>query len=202
MKLILCDQDADALRGWRAQFQKRPEVEIRDEDILETEADAFLVPGNSFGFLDSGVELRVANAYGWEVQDELRERIGREYDGELLVGQAIVLRSPPRKTLVYAPLWRTPRRLEGLTSVFLAVRAGLRAVTQDADTPSLESVAIPAMGLAGGELNPFISARQLRYAYEVVTGQRSQESKNLSQQIRRERKMATAPRLSEPDSSS
>ena len=64
MKFILCDQNADALRAWRAQFLKRPEVDIRDEDIFGTEADSLLVPGNSFGFLDSTVELRVAEAYG------------------------------------------------------------------------------------------------------------------------------------------
>jgi len=203
MQLILCDHNADALRAWRSQFQKRPEVEIRDEDILETQADACLVPGNSFGFLDSGVELRVSSSYGWEVQDELRDHIAREYDGELLVGQAVVLRKPALpKALVYAPVWRTPRRLEGSANVFLAVRAGLLALTRDAGSPPIESVAVPAMGLEGGELNPFTSARQLRYAYEMVIGQRGPGGKNLSQQIRRERKMTSIPRLDEADPSS
>jgi len=200
MKLILCDQDASVLGARRSQFNKRPEVEIREGDLLETQADALLVPGNSFGFLDSAVELRISSAYGWEVQDALRDHIAREYHGELLVGQAFVLRLPAAsqglaKTLLYAPVWRTPRRLEGSANVFLAVRAGLRAVAQDGGTPSIDSVAVPAMGLEGGELNPYTSARQLRYAYEIVLGQRKEGGKNLSQQIRRERKMTSIPRL-------
>jgi len=195
MKLILCDQNPATLDAWRSQFQKRPEVEVRSEDILETAADAIVVPGNSFGFLDSGLGLRVSNAYGWGIQDEIRRRIDEDLDGELLVGEALVLRQPafPR-AIVYAPIWRTPRRLEGTVNVFLAVRGALLAVAKDAAPPPLEAVALPPLGLDEGEIHPHTSARQIRYAYEIVTGQRGRRVKNLSQQTRRERKLVSVPK--------
>ena len=93
-KLILSDPGAQVVEAWKAQFVKWPEVEVRSEDILQTPADAFLLPGNSFGFLDRGLELRIVETYGWEVQDQLRAMIRGEFEGELLVGQALVLRVP------------------------------------------------------------------------------------------------------------
>ena len=55
MKLILCDKNPEVLAAWREQFEETPNVEVREEDILETQASAILLPGNSFGYLDSGL---------------------------------------------------------------------------------------------------------------------------------------------------
>ena len=200
MKLILCDERPLVLDAWRDQFQLRPEVEIRKDDVLHTPADAFLLPGNSFGFLDSGLELRALEAHGWEVQDELRQRIQSEYDGELLVGQALIYRRPSMpRAMVYAPLWRTPRRLSGTSHVFLLVRGALLAVTKEANVlggnGGIQSLAIPGLGVDSGEMHPIISARQARYAYEIAMGLRGRGDKSLNQLRRQEKKLQTLPEL-------
>ncbi len=196
MKLILSDPRPEVLNAWRAQFLKRPEVEIRAEPVLETAADAVLLPGNSFGFLDSGLSLEVSERYGWAVEEELRRRIRAEHEGELLVGQALVVRLPsiPR-VLVYSPVWRTPRKITATLNVFLAVRGALLAARKDAGTPPITGMAVPALGLDAGEMDPRASARQIRYAYEVLAGQRGPGDKNLTQQVRREKKLLAIPGL-------
>jgi O-acetyl-ADP-ribose deacetylase (regulator of RNase III) len=199
MKLILCDERTEVLDAWKAQFLERPEVEIRKDDLLKSPTDAFLLPGNSFGFLDSGLELRVLETYGPEVQDELRQRIRAEHDGELLVGQALIFRWPSMtKTMVYAPIWRTPRRLQGTLHVFLLARGAFLALKKAAtaqgqgQAPAIHSLALSGLGTDAG-LDPLISARQIRYAYEIASGLRGPGDKNLSQLQRREKKLMSLP---------
>ena len=128
-KLVLCDLDPQILDIWRQLFLKRPEVEIRELDPLQTTADAFLLPGNSFGFLDSGLDLRVLETAGFGLQDDLRKIIREEFAGELLVGQAIALRSSNLPwLLIYAPIWRTPSALADTVNVFLATRGAYMAL--------------------------------------------------------------------------
>jgi len=194
-KLILSDQDSRVLDAWRSQLQRWPDVEIRSEDPLQTAADALLLPGNSFGLLDAGLEFRVLEAGGWETQDELRQIIQDRFDGELLVGQAAILRraSLPRP-IVYAPIWRIPWPLANTVNVFLAVRGALLALKKDAATPPLVSLVVPAMGVAApGGLDPRISARQIRYAYEIAAGLRGPGDKNLGQISKRQKKLQSVP---------
>ena len=205
-KLILADTAPAVLEGWRNQFLKWPEVEVRAADVLETAADAMLLPGNSFGFLDGGLALRVLEHGGWELEEELRQQIRSDHHGELLVGQAIVLR---RKSLpwaiVYAPIWRTPRHLKDTVNVFLAARAAFIAVKAAAEpirSPSrspIRSIVLPAMGVDPGGLDPRVSARQIRYAYEMETARRAAGDKNLSQIQRRERKLQSIPETDKAD---
>ena len=193
-RLVFVDSDPPVLEAWRFQFARWPEVEVREGRLLATEADAMLLPGNSFGFLDSGLELEVVESMGPEVEEEIRSRIRKEHHGELLVGQALVVAptSGKGRALVYAPLWRTPRRLQGTIQPYLCLRGALLEVIGRG--AGLHSLAIPALaGFERGELDPRIMARQCRYAYEVVTGRRGPGDKNLSQLTRRERKLQTVP---------
>jgi len=193
MKLILSDTDPEVLAAWRAQFLKRPEVAIQEGHLFEASADAFLLPGNSFGFLDSGLALEACERFGWDLQEAIRKVIRSERSGELLVGDAIAVRLPslPR-VVVYAPAWRTPRKIDGTLNAFLAARGAFLEAARRADL-SIGSIAFPALGVREGGMDPRISARQIRYAYEIATGQRGPGDKNLSQQVRRERKLLSIP---------
>jgi O-acetyl-ADP-ribose deacetylase (regulator of RNase III) len=193
--MLLCDQEPDILAAWREQFARWPEVEIVEGDPLRAGAEALLLPGNSFGFLDGGLELRAVETFGWGLQDELRRRVRTEFDGEILVGQATVLRlgDLPRP-VVYAPIWRTPASLVGTVNVFLAVRGALLAASKASEPAPIPRLVVPALGVAApGELDPRTSARQIRYAYEMALGHRGLGDKNLSQLARRQRKLQSVP---------
>jgi hypothetical protein len=192
-RLFLVDSDPAVLEAWRYQFARWPEVEVREGRLLDTDAAALLLPGNSFGFLDSGLELEVVEALGPEIEEEIRSRIRKDHHGELLVGQALVVKPPGGgRTVVYAPLWRTPRRLQGTIQPYLCLRGALLEVIRAG--AGLPSLAVPALtGFERGDLDPRIMARQSRYAFETVTGRRGPGDKNLSQLTRRERKLQTVP---------
>lgn len=210
IKLVLADTNPDALESWRHQFAPKfteipdgerpsfevPRVEIHNCDFLDVDADALIVPGNSFGFLDGGVELRVSERLGMELQDRLRSRIRADFSGELLIGQALIEDlSPSEPTIIYTPIWRTPQDIETTVNVFLAAKGAFQALS-DSNRPTLKRIAAPAMGIGvPGHMNPFISARQFRYAYEIAIKKRSRGGKNLTRLIRREKKMKTAPSM-------
>ncbi len=213
MRLVLADTTPDCVQAWSAQFLKRPEVEIRESHVFDAEADAFLLPGNSFGFLDSGLALEACERFGWDLQEEVRRMVRTEFSGELLVGQAVAIRMATLPTLViYAPLWRTPRKLEGTVNAYLALRGASLALSKamglqwpleltspGVANPAHPRLAVPALGVKEGGLDPRISARQIRYAYEVSTGQRGFGDKNLTQQARRERKLLLVPGIARED---
>ena len=46
-QLVLCDVNQDVLSAWTDQFLGTPGVEIVNQDILDVEADALLLPGLS-----------------------------------------------------------------------------------------------------------------------------------------------------------
>jgi O-acetyl-ADP-ribose deacetylase (regulator of RNase III) len=173
--LALRTLDEGMAAAWEAHFQL-PEVTIAVGDILETNVDAILSPANSFGFMDGGIDLLYSRFFGWELQDALQERIASEYDGELPVGQAILLPTGHKAIgfLVSAPTMRVPAVIDGTVNVYLAFRAALLAVQRHntGRGPKIRSLASPALGAGIGGM-PFARvARQMFAAYsDVVLGQ-------------------------------
>ena len=138
--------------------------------------------------------MRVTERLGLELQDRIRGRIRAEFAGELLVGQALIedLRSS-QPAIIYTPIWRTPQNVATTVNVYLAARGAFQALA-DARRPALTRIAAPAMGLGvPGKMHPSVSARQLRYAYEIAIKKRSRGGKNLTQLVRRERKLKSIP---------
>lgn len=201
IRLILADREEAVLAAWRRIFLKRPEVQVEEANPLEVPAAALLCPGNAFGFYDGGFPLQVLEKFGWELQDRTREELAEKYEGELLVGQAVVL--PPAEsgpTIVYAPVARTRAIQPDLLPVYLAVRGALRALARHNEAHparACDSIVIPALASGDGELHPFTSARQLRYGYEQAAGLRGAGGKNLSQLHRRALKLASVPGAAE-----
>jgi hypothetical protein len=192
VKLILCDTNPAVLAAWREQFAETGGVEIREEDVFTSRSAALLLPGNSFGFLDRGIELRATEVFGLALQDRIRTRIEGEFAGELLVGQAIAVKLPEgARVVVYAPLWRVPREIDDTVNVHLAVRGALRELA--AASPEAAELAVPSLGVDPGGLHPLVSARQIRYAFEAATGLRGGRAKNLTQLVRRDRKLRALP---------
>lgn len=194
VKLLLCDPAEDVRSAWTAQFaEKHPEVQICADDLLASGADAIVCPGNAFGFMDGGLALRVLEELGWELQDRLRAEIDNSHEGELLVGQAVLLdtgKSP--RWIVYVPIARTSLVDDSLTA-YLAARAVFRLLRQN----SISEIAFPGLATGDRGLASPISARQLRYAYEEAAGLRKVKATNLSRLQRREKKLRSLPRSSQ-----
>jgi O-acetyl-ADP-ribose deacetylase (regulator of RNase III) len=185
-------------------YREVPQVSVVTGDVMAIEADALLVPLNSFGFFDSGFPLRVADRFGIRLQDELRAIIAEKYDGELLVGQAEILTTGVAKPsfIVAAPLARAgPGDLRDTVNVYLATRGAMFAI-QRAPALGIQSLAAPLTGVSEGRLTAYAAARQMRYGFRAVLRDAPRRVQNLSKALRRERELKRPCREEEGEAES
>ncbi len=188
MKFIVC-VPPDAEETVRYLFREFPYVETVTDDPLAAACDALVVPHNSFGFFDSGFRLRVADALGFGLQDELRRRIAEAHDGELLVGNAEILPTgrPAPPYVIAAPIARAATaQLNATVNIYLAARGVMVAVRNN---PSLgiRTIAFPLQALLEGGVTAYAAARQVRYGIRAVYRDKPRRVDNLSKAIRREK---------------
>lgn len=170
-------------------FREVPQAAVVTGDILAADADALVVPLNSFGFFDGGFPLRIADRFGFRLQEELRTRIAERHFGELHVGQAEVLPTGAERPrfVIAAPIaWSAPGDLRDTINVYLATRAALLAVRAADDLP-IGSIALPLIGMAEGKLSAYAAGRQIRYGVRAVLRDEPRRMQNLSKAARREK---------------
>lgn len=172
VKITLRDVKTDLISVWEEYFRDIPNVEIEHGDIFRTPADAIVSPANSFGFMDGGIDLAYSNRLGWQVSFQLQDIIFEQHDGELPVGQAIMLQTGDFEYpwLISAPTMRVPSSIVHTPNAYLAFRAVLRAVREHNQTQAMpiRSLLCPGLGTAIGRLPVEVCAKQMKAAYDVV----------------------------------
>jgi O-acetyl-ADP-ribose deacetylase (regulator of RNase III) len=123
--------------------------------------------------MDGGLDLRISEFFGWQVQERLQQLIRDRHHGELLVGTAEIVPTdhPAIPFVISAPTMRVPMVLGRETiNVYLATRAVLLLLEHsrlEDGTPvrdRIHSVAIPGMGTGVGKVPAEICARQMKQA--------------------------------------
>lgn len=174
MKIILADLSSKLIVAWQALFGQEENVTIMETDITQLPCDAIVSPANSFGFMDGGLDHALSERLGWDLEKRLQQIIRESPEGELLVGQSILLETGDSEIpfLISAPTMRIPTNFNIDTSVnaYLAMKAILIRATND---ERINSVAIPGLCTGVGRMQPVIAARQMYQAYkEIILGQR------------------------------
>lgn len=127
MKIILADQNAKLLDAWWDFFGKEENLNIIEGDITKITCKAVVSPANSFGFMDGGLDHALSERFGWDLERKLRQQIKALPEGELLVGQALVIETGDKDVpfLISAPTMRIPTNFNIDTSVnaYLAMKA-------------------------------------------------------------------------------
>ena len=167
----LRDINLAVVAAWTRWFANCSDVSVSHGDIFAEPADAIVSPANSFGFMDGGIDLAYSLRFGWDLPARLQARLRDEHDGELPVGQAVIVETcdPQFPWLVSAPTMRVPMDVSGTVNAFLAFRAVIRAVrahNQAAARP-IRSVLCPGLGTAVGQMDPQVCAQQMHHAYRV-----------------------------------
>jgi O-acetyl-ADP-ribose deacetylase (regulator of RNase III) len=129
--LTLCDRSEEMVRAWQRYFPLDLGVRIVKGNILTLPVEALAVPANSFGYTDGGIDLTISREiFDWRLQERLRAVIDRQYAGELLVGQALVMAtgSDRFRYVVVAPTMRVPGDVSATINAYLAMRGILLAV--------------------------------------------------------------------------
>lgn len=174
LKIILSAIDGELINAWKTCFGDEKSVEILCDDITKLNCSAVVSPANSFGFMDGGLDYQLSERFGWDLEKRLQKMIKALPEGELLIGQALVLETndPVVPFLISAPTMRIPTNFNIDTSVnaYLAMKAVLIKAMQTAD---ITSVAIPGLCTGTGRMNADIAARQMLQAYkEIILNER------------------------------
>ena len=162
MKIFLCAVDTRLARAWRQALPQEfgpAVVQVVEGDILSLPVDAVVSPANSFGFMDGGLDALYTRFFGPQLQERLQRMIRAQADGELLVGQALPVKTGHARIpwCISAPTMRVPRRLESAEAAYLATRAAVRCAL----AAGVASMAIPGMGTGTGGLPPESAARAM-----------------------------------------
>lgn len=164
----------DLTAAWERHFAGIERVVPATGDIFGVSVDAVISPANCFGIMDGGIDLLYSKKLGWHVQDQLREIIRQDWDGELPVGLALMVETKATDIpfLVSAPTMRAPVNVAKTLNAYLAFRAALRVVQRHNQKwpDSIRSVACPGLATGTGEMPPEICAKQMRAAWDEVEG--------------------------------
>lgn len=162
--LLLVDINEDMVNAWREYFSD-VDVEVYHGSILFHPADALVSPANSFGFMNGGIDAVYSNNIGLHLQYRVQEEIKKNYNGELLIGQALEIPTDNAKwpVLIAAPTMRIPAIIHDTTDVYLSTKAALRIAFNKG-----YKVAMPGMGTATGAVHPRIAAKVMRAAYDDI----------------------------------
>ncbi len=174
MKIILSGLPGKLLDAWTEFFGQEENVIIVEGDITKLKCDAIVSPANSFGFMDGGLDYALSERFGWDLEKRLKKRIKELPEGELLIGQAILIATGDKDVpfLISAPTMRIPTNSNIETSVnaYLAMKAILIKAKSD---ERISSVAVPGLCTGVGRMQPMIAAKQMFQAYkEIILGQR------------------------------
>lgn len=186
----LRDFNRNMVQAWRKAFSDYSDdgdrIQISKGDIFKgaPSADALVSPANSFGFMDGGIDMVYTRHFGWQMQHRLQDIIRNEHDGEILVGDAVVMpayedeaekdemynEGKPIKYLISAPTMRIPMDVDTTPNAYLAFRAVILAVKKHnrrTDVEPIHSVLCPGMGTAVGQMLFSRCAQQMRIAFET-----------------------------------
>ena len=171
LRYRLRDLNTAVVNAWKRHFHGFDDVVVSEGDIFDEPADAIVSPANSFGFMDGGIDLVYSLRFGWSLEERLRNALRTEHDGELPVGQAVIVetRDVDFPLLISAPTMRVPMDVSDTVNAFLAFRAVIRSVhsyNRSARRP-IETVLCPGLGTAVGQMHPQACARQMAYAYRT-----------------------------------
>lgn len=190
----LRDIERKMVDAWAKIFKDHTDrVKVSLGDIFKEApaVDALVSPANSFGFMDGGIDMVYTILFGWQMQNRLQKVIREEYDGENLVGNAIIIpaydKEPegeelekikknncnggqPIKYLISVPTMRTPEDVSDTSNSFLAFRAVILSVqkhNRNPDNTPIRSVLCPGLGTAVGLMPADRCAFQMLQAYEM-----------------------------------
>lgn len=174
MKLILCSVTESLSKSWKRFFNGVGDIEIHEGSIFDLSVDAVVSPGNSFGFMDGGIDAAYLQFFGQELERRVRDKISRDHAGELLVGQADLIKTGHSQIphLIIAPTMRVPMMLVNSVNAYLAARAVFRLVKDSPFSKHEARIALPGLGTGTGQLPSHYCALQVRRAYnDIVLGQ-------------------------------
>jgi len=179
--LLLRDQSPEMVMAWLEAFSDDGPWSIGSGDILRTKADAIVSPANSYGYMDGGIDLAYRNLFGLGLQNRLHTVIQRDFNGCLPVGHAVVIPTLKESIphMVAAPTMERPRNVANTENAYVAMKAALEAVQKfnERSTAPIQKILVPGLCTGIGRMDPFVSAKQMRRAFDEIYADLKAEKK-------------------------
>lgn len=174
MKIVLAAKEAGLAHAFRLAAIELDNVEVFEGTIFDVDADAYVSPANSFGFMDGGIDAWYMWRFGDQVQDNVRLAILRHWQGELPVGAAEIASTGDDEVpfLIAAPTMRVPEILGSETiNPYLAMRAVIMRIRNgrfkdgqfegSAISDHVKTIAVPGLGTGVGKVPYSLAAFQI-----------------------------------------
>ena len=167
IKLILYDINKDLCEAWKYEFKDYPEVEILNLSIDKVKCDYIVTAGNSFGWMTGGIDLAARNYFGIETQDIIQREIIFRHNGELPVGDMVIVSTDEDKpNLIYLPTMRYPEPINSINVYYVFYRLLFEAKQQNFN--KITKIACCGLGTGTGGVSPKECAKEMRIAYESI----------------------------------
>ena len=163
MKITLCAIEGDLYDAFRFHCGGLPNVDFAC-DLFQQKADGCVSPGNSFGFMDGGIDELYRRRFK-PIEGRVQYAIANEWHGELPVGCATGAPTSDKAIpcLIVAPTMRVPMILpKDTVNPYLACRAAILKAYK----LKLKSLLIPGLGTGVGRVPYEICAKQVRQAID------------------------------------
>lgn len=159
---------ADEIR-WIVRDTPDIEVHLGSFESLPS-FDCVATAGNSFGLMDSGMDLAVLKFFGPEIQERIQKTILEDYCGEQPVGTAFIVETGrlDHPYVAHAPTMRVPMNISGTDHVYLATWATLLATRRQnrASGRKIETLVCPAFGAGTGGMSAIEVGFQMKLAWQ------------------------------------
>lgn len=170
MKIQLIDKNEGMCEQWKLQFKDCEDVIVHCGDFFSLPTDCVVSPANSFCFMDGSLDYVISMRLGWQISRKLQFELQKNYNGELLVGQAILVETdnPEVPYLISAPTMRVPgSNISNTVNVYLATKAIFQLLKKvEKEYPNLiNSVTISGLGTGVGRFPYDLCALQMKEAY-------------------------------------
>ncbi len=170
-KLILVDPKLELCQCWEKSFENLPYTEIVQGRFEKLPAfDCMVSAANSFGLMDGGVDLAIANFFGQDLVKRVQEKIILEYLGEQPIGTSLIIETGNDRHpfIAHTPTMRIPQPIGHTDNVYSAMWAMLLAVRKHNQQrqPLIEIIACPGLGTTTGKMSFDEAAAQMACAYK------------------------------------
>lgn len=174
LKIRLIDVNEALCDAWQEEFKHCSDVMVIHGSIFEHPSDAIVSPSNSFGFFNGGIDYYISEFFKNDinVQESVQKVIKNDFDGELLVGQSLMIPTHNKQfpNLLCSPTMRVPMTLSyGNTmspNIYLATKAIFTLLHRMPHTKYfIKSIAIPGLGTGVGGVSPKDCAKKMFQAY-------------------------------------
>ena len=126
--------------------------------------------------MDGGIDLAYRSHFGPGIQTLLQRFINNKFGGMLPVGEAVIIPTYNERIplMIAAPTMEYPSDVKDTQNAYLAMKAGLMKVIEynrfqrERNEVMIRRILIPGLCTGIGQMDPFVSAAQMRKAFDEV----------------------------------